>query len=226
MNKTITSLLLAGLLLGGCSGNIFTDNYYRSQVSPTAVGQTVEVPVLENCGEMQADVLYRVYTGKGYDPIGYSVFVYDRSVQRDCEELLMEQARNVYADLVTYTIRHVETMHDKEPHATPMYEYRAVYWQKSTYSPHLGGECRMLTDGEMSEFGIDGILVTAIRRERPGFKGDVRVGDIITAVDGRPMPTLKIFRETVEQSIGKRVRLDIYRAGQTLQTYVELEGER
>ena len=107
-----------------------------------------------------------------------------------------------------------------------MLEYRAIFWQKGTYSPQLGGEVRTLTEGEAAEFGVSGILVTAIRRGAAGFKGDVRVGDIILEVNDLPVANLELFRNLITKYRGQTVKVKLFRNGELVTLNVSLESQR
>ena len=216
-------LICAAIFVSACSYSPYNDNYYRSQNSPTHVGKTADRPELIDCGEESDELLYRIYTGKGYDPIGRAAFTHDKSFMKDNLSELYEKAVEVKADIVTYTVKKVSTLHEKESHKVDIYEYRAIFWQKGVYTPRLGGECRSLTDEEATKYGVNGILVTAILPNGAGFKGDVRVGDIITYVNGQQMASLQIFRDAITKYSGKTVTVTVLRNGQSVDTVVKLD---
>lgn len=221
--KNILLLLCAAILISACAYSPYDDNYYRSQNSPTHVGSISDHPELIDCEDASDQLLYRIYTGKGYDPIGHAAFTHDKSFMKDNLSELYEKAVEVKADIVTYTVRKVDTLHKKESHKVDLYEYRAIFWQKSEYTPRLGGECRSLTDEEATKYGVNGILVTAILPNGAGFKGDVRVGDIITYVNGQQMASLQIFRDAITKYSGKTVTVTVLRNGQNVDTVVKLD---
>ena len=221
--KNIFLLLCAAVFVSACSYNPYNDNYYRSQNSPTHVGKTADHPELIDCEEASDELLYRIYTGKGYDPIGHAAFTHDKSFMKDNLSELYEKAVEVKADIVTYTVKKIDTLHKGKKHSVDLYEYRAIFWQKSEYTPRLGGECRSLTDEEATKYGVNGILVTAILPNGAGFKGDVRVGDIITYVNGQQMASLQIFRDAITKYSGKTVTVTVLRNGQSVDTVVKLD---
>ena len=101
-------LICAAIFVSACSYSPYNDNYYRSQNSPTHVGKTVDRPELIDCEEASDQLLYRIYTGKGYDPIGHAAFIYDKSFMKDNLSELYEKAVEVKADLVASFLGGIE----------------------------------------------------------------------------------------------------------------------
>ena len=67
----------------------------------------------------------------------------------------------------------------------------------------------------------DGVLVTAIVRDGPSAKSDLRVGDVITKVDGKRVATVQELRNQVRgKKIGKPVALEVVRKEKTLRVSV------
>ncbi len=92
----------------------------------------------------------------------------------------------------------------------------------------LGLEIRALRDDE--EFrrltpGVpDGVVVRGIVRDGPAAKSALKLGDVITAVDGRPVATAQELRNAVRtKRAGATVTLDVVRAGKPLQVKVRPE---
>jgi serine protease Do len=92
----------------------------------------------------------------------------------------------------------------------------------------LGVEIRALREDE--EFrrltpGLrDGVVVRGIVRDGPAAKSTLKLGDVITAVDGRPVATAQELRNAVRtKRAGSTVTLDVVRAGKPLQVQVRPE---
>lgn len=71
----------------------------------------------------------------------------------------------------------------------------------------------------------DGVVVRGIVRGGPAAKSELRLGDIITAVDGQAVATAQELRGRVRSSqIGSKVTLDVVRAGKELKVSVSPEA--
>lgn len=58
----------------------------------------------------------------------------------------------------------------------------------------------------------DGVLITAIVRDGPSAKSDLRVGDVVTKVDGKRVATVQELRNQIRgKKIGKPVALEVMR---------------
>lgn len=70
---------------------------------------------------------------------------------------------------------------------------------------------------EKFEGAEDGVLVTAITRESPASKTDLRSHDVIVAVDGKSVVTSSQLRNEVRRKkLGHAVTLDVVRAGKPM----------
>jgi len=68
----------------------------------------------------------------------------------------------------------------------------------------------------------DGVVVRAIPATGPAAKSDLRAGDVITAVDGKPMMTSpQLKNEIRSKKIGDTLTLDVYRNGKSLKVKVK-----
>lgn len=69
-----------------------------------------------------------------------------------------------------------------------------------------------------------GVLVQGILQGGPAAKSTLKPGDVITAVEGRPVATAQELRNAIRtQRAGATVTLDVVRAGQPLQVEVQPE---
>jgi serine protease Do len=67
----------------------------------------------------------------------------------------------------------------------------------------------------------DGVVVAAIEPNGPAFKSELKVVDVITAVDGRQVSTAQQLRNEIRgKKIGQPVTLDIFRNGKNMQVKV------
>lgn len=93
----------------------------------------------------------------------------------------------------------------------------------------LGLEIRGLTeDPEMREMvtGVeDGVVVRGIRQDGPAAKSELKLGDVITTVDGRKVSSAQELRNEVRRKgIGSTVTLDVVREGKPLKVKVKPEA--
>ena len=92
----------------------------------------------------------------------------------------------------------------------------------------LGVEIRALREDEevrrLTPGVRDGVVVRGIVRDGPAAKSTLKLGDVITAVDGRPVATAQELRNAIRtQRAGSTVTLDVVRAGKPLQVQVRPE---
>jgi C-terminal processing protease CtpA/Prc len=60
----------------------------------------------------------------------------------------------------------------------------------------------------------DGVVVTTVIPNGPAEAAGLQTGDVITALDGKPMPSAQALREEMRaKQIGQRVVLDVHRDG-------------
>ena len=92
----------------------------------------------------------------------------------------------------------------------------------------LGVEIRALSeDNEFRDLvdGVkEGVVVRGIVQEGPAAKSDLKLRDVITAVDGKPVAAAQQLRNEIRsKKIGSNVTLDVVRAGKPIQVKVKPE---
>ena len=94
---------------------------------------------------------------------------------------------------------------------------------------YLGIQINNLNWNQARAFGLestDGALVASVESDTPAGEAGVRHGDIITAVDGRPIKTTRdLINYVANKGPGSTVNLDVLRNGKPVQLKVRL-GER
>jgi serine protease Do len=71
----------------------------------------------------------------------------------------------------------------------------------------------------------EGVLVTAIPADGPAAKSDLKAGDVITAVEGKPVATAQQLKNEIRgRKIGVAVTLDVHRFGRNLKVKVKPEA--
>jgi serine protease Do len=69
-----------------------------------------------------------------------------------------------------------------------------------------------------------GILVGSVSNDTPAAEAGLKVKDVITAFDGKPVDDVQRFRLLVADTpVKKKVKVDIVRSGQPKQVYVTLQ---
>lgn len=103
-------------------------------------------------------------------------------------------------------------------------EQFAAYWAK-TRPAILGIVSRPLNDQEQTRFGRrDGIVVDAVANGSPAAAARVAPGDIVVAIDGKPLPDARAVPALITSLSGKRVRIDLIRNGSPLSVTVQLNA--
>jgi len=70
----------------------------------------------------------------------------------------------------------------------------------------------------------DGVVVRAIPPEGPAAKSDLRAGDVITALDGKPITTSPQLKSEIRsKKVGQPVTLDVYRNGKNIKVKVKTD---
>ena len=94
---------------------------------------------------------------------------------------------------------------------------------------YLGIQIHALSDDTAYRDAItgvrEGVVVYKIPPETPAKRSDLRAGDVITAVDGRPVATPQQLRNAIRgKKIGAPVILDVHRFGKNLKVEVKPEA--
>ena len=92
----------------------------------------------------------------------------------------------------------------------------------------LGIEARALKDDmdyqTMLPEDTDGVIVVGIQPNAPAAKSDLKLGDVITKVGGRPVTTVTQLKAAVRsQKIGEQVTVDVFRDGKNIKVKVKTE---
>src|SRR5262249_12702722 len=90
----------------------------------------------------------------------------------------------------------------------------------------LGIEIRSLKDDpELRDWvkGVDdGVVIKKILASGPSAKSELRTGDVITAVDAKPVTTPQQLRNEVRgKALGQPITLEVFRAGKTVKLKVK-----
>lgn len=92
----------------------------------------------------------------------------------------------------------------------------------------LGVEIRALKDyvdyRDMAKNVQDGVVITGIRQDGPAAKSDLKLGDVITSVDGKPVSNgQQLKNEIRSKKVGNSVNLEVVRAGKSMTLKVRPE---
>jgi serine protease Do len=92
----------------------------------------------------------------------------------------------------------------------------------------LGVEIRALSDfvdyKDMAQGVEEGVVVVGMRQDGPAAKSDLKLGDVITAVDGKRVATAQQLKSAVRaKAVGANVNLDVMRKGKRLTLKVKTD---
>src|SRR5262249_35376207 len=92
----------------------------------------------------------------------------------------------------------------------------------------LGIEARAVKDDmdyqDMLPEGTDGVIVYGIQPNGPAAKSDLKPGDVVTKVGGKPVTKVNQLRAAVRnQKIGDTVMLDVIRNSKSMKVKVKTE---
>ena len=92
--------------------------------------------------------------------------------------------------------------------------------------PLIGLTGADVTPARASQLGLnvtEGVIVTRLSRDGPAFRGGIRVGDVITKLDGIPTPDMARFLTLLwTYDVAEVVQVEYISNNQTLETSVEL----
>ena len=76
----------------------------------------------------------------------------------------------------------------------------------------------------MSKRGVDGVVVASIVPDGPASKSTLKIGDIITAIDGKPVTTSQELKNEVRaKQVGATLNLDVIRQKKNVMVKVKTE---
>ena len=75
--------------------------------------------------------------------------------------------------------------------------------------PYLGCSLRSMMDSP-------GMMVILVNTESPAWHGEMKVGDVLLEIEGRPINQIKDYYESVTGAHGKRLRFLVNRKGQNI----------
>lgn len=98
----------------------------------------------------------------------------------------------------------------------------AAYWGK-TRPAILGIVSRPLDGEEQARLGRrDGIVVEGVSNGSPAEAAGIQAGDVVVAVDGKPLPDAREVPARITSLAGRRVRFDLLREGRPVSVDVSL----
>jgi serine protease Do len=90
----------------------------------------------------------------------------------------------------------------------------------------LGVSIAEITDEDLGRLKLSeprGVLIRSVMPGEPAEKGGIKANDVITAIDGTPIPTTRDLQRVVSSSpVGKRVRVTLLRDGKASELEVEI----
>ncbi|GBD11811.1 Putative serine protease HhoA [bacterium HR23] len=94
--------------------------------------------------------------------------------------------------------------------------------------PWLGVGVDNVTPGKALELGLpvrEGVLVQGVQRGGPAAKAGIQAGDVITAINGMPVPNVRKLQRILREDfkVGQQVTVTLHRGSQTLEKQVVLE---
>lgn len=109
-------------------------------------------------------------------------------------------------------------------------QWSGFYWSGSTRRGYLGVQLLKLTDELRGHFGAPqgvGVLVSKVEPRSPAAKAGVRVGDVLTAVDGHGVNAWwSVARQIRDKREGEKVKLKVVRKGKTLKLTAVIQARK
>ena len=93
------------------------------------------------------------------------------------------------------------------------YTFRSLMDSNLPDAPHVGAWFKKLPDGYTVQMVLNGM---------PAESADLRKGDVVVSVDGKPFSPITSLRDL----IGKKAKLSVKRKGQTLEKEVDVRGAK
>jgi hypothetical protein len=104
----------------------------------------------------------------------------------------------------------------------PKSDHGASYWAKSR-PPLLGIATRPLNDHEKASLvRSDGMVVQIVTRNSPAEAAHIQQGDVIIAIDGKPILDTRAVPAFLQSVAGRKVRIDLLRDGAPHSVEVQL----
>ena len=203
------------------------ENGYWPVGNSRFTGQFVEATVaLAQARLVGAEVVVVLQTHVGTGT--YSIPVLDWVPDRRVTVSEQTQTRNSdgsnqstqYHDSVATVQGEYQTHYEMQTQET--FEQSAVYWKKAA-DPILGILASDLGENEKAASSSNkGVVVKLLVRKSPAFMGDVFRGDIVRRFAGREVLGTDDFFQLVQANAGKKVDLQLWRAGALVNKSLQL----
>ena len=204
---------LLAALLGGCAAlgaPAYEDVSHTTMADADTTPATGAPRLVESSGDPKMDVFLML--DQGYAVIGRSPFV--GSVQEPTS--VLDEARRAGAGLVVVGGRYrgdeaADTSYIR--YDVARYDRWALYFAPL---PRTGLGVlldRMSERQRQAAHGAGGLQVIAIRKGSPAARNDIVIGDVILAIDGRPVRDLQSYRAAIAAARGGNAALELLRDG-------------
>jgi hypothetical protein len=109
-------------------------------------------------------------------------------------------------------------------------QWSGFYWSGSSRRGYLGVQLLRLNDELRGHFGAPpgvGVLVSKVEPGSPAAKAGVRVGDVLTAVDGQRADAWWSVAQLIrDKREGEKVKLKVVRKGKTLKLTAAIQARK
>jgi hypothetical protein len=232
MRVKLVAALSSASLLAGCATSNVAQFYqpvpHRSATAPV----NVDPEFKRSSGNMVEDVASEATNG--YELVGYSAFN-GPEASKIAENA---QAKQVGATIVIYGAKYVETVNTGAIGSTTFTKYGAFslaiptsvrkYDQISLFfvkAPRigLGTYMQALKSEEHAKIGTNkGMRIMATVKGSPAFNADVLPGDILLAINDKPVFDGDSLHSAAEAAYGSQAKLSLLRDGQPVEKTVAL----
>ncbi len=152
----------------------------------------------------------RTFSSKGFVKVADGYYA---GIDADAQAFLRKHGKAISADkVIIYTMPPDEATHAPSLHA--------VYYVR--FKLPFGATFRDLTAAEQAAVGSTGIKIGSVVGGSPAADANLRIGDIVLAIDNNHVAGRTDFEKQCRSHMGKRVTLTISRDGNTSTRLVRL----
>ena len=105
------------------------------------------------------------------------------------------------------SFEHIQRLSFRNP--VSIFKSQTAFAEAADDRPYLGCSLRSMMDSP-------GMMVILVNTESPAWHGEMKVGDVLLEIEGKPINQIKDYYESVAGAHGKRLRFLVNRKGQNI----------